>query len=193
MRNFLGTKSQGTVIIIKKVEGHPTPSLKRMRELFAGHAFAMYQSDGWYCEEIGQIQEMLRSVSIYRGGNSDHRDYYSNFYFYTENCLPANSFFISAYAPVTHAALFLTDKCMEDLRKLLYLHYQIKNERNSVQNFIQNISRNAELAKNKSINDPTMLHPEIDGLRELLNGYGDIAYKTVCDDLESWRSSHTWK
>lgn len=193
MRNFLGAKCQGTVIIIKKVEGHSSPDLKRMREFFDTRSLNLYQSDGWYCHEIGQIQEMLKSLNIFRGGNPDFREYSSDYYFHSEQRLAANSFFLAAYAPVTLAALFLTNQCMTDLKKLLYLHYQIRSERNSVQSFIEDISKNAEIAKKNSLNDPTMMHPNIDGLRELLKGYGDIAYKNICEDLESWRSTYTWK
>lgn len=193
MRNFLGPTSQGTVIIIKKVEGHPSPDLKRAREIFDVKSLCLYQSKGWYWEEISRIQQLLQNLSIFRGNNPDYSEFTSDYYFYSDQFLAANSFFLAAYAPVTLAALCLTDQCMTDLKKLVYLHYQITNERDSVDEFIRRISRTATSSTTKTINDPTMSNPNVEGLRNLLDGYGDIAYKSICDRLDGWRIAYTWK
>ena len=139
------------------------------------------------------LEQMLMSLNVYRGGIPNRSNFSSDYYFYSDQFLAANSFFLTAYASMTLAALCLTDQCMTDLKKLVYVHYQITSERNSVNNFISRISKNAASTATNTINDPTMSNPNVAGLHKLLDGYGDIAYKTICDRLDDWRNTYTWK
>lgn len=193
MRNFLGASNQGTVIIIRKNENHALPTLQRFREIFDIKGGSIYQSHGWYSDEIGQLQLLLRCLNASHGGSSDHRDYLSDYYFFVNQKLPANAMYLSAYSPVTLDGFNLTSACMEDLRKLLQLHYYIEHERGSVHHFIQSIGSVPKRSSQRGLTDPTMLSPDLNALQRIFQGYGDVAYENICTDLQNWRDSYRWK
>ena len=193
MRNFLGTRNQGTVIIIRKKESHALPTLQRFREIFDIQGGTIYQSHGWYSYEISQLQMLLRCINEKRGGSSEQSDYSSSYYFYADQVLTANAFYLAAYSPVTLEGFNLTTACMADLEKLLYLHQCIESDRSSVQNFIKSVKTISEESLRRGINDPTMLSPDLNALQSIFRGYGDVAYDNICIDLQNWRDTYRWK
>jgi hypothetical protein len=193
MREFLGPNKKGSVILFKANHGSPLPTLNDIRLNFDITGGSFYKSHGWFRYEIAQIEELLEVLSVPNGNQVLHGTFNSDFIFYTEEEIIANSIFILRFSDVILGAFNLTVDCITDLRNMLRTHSDVSSVRSRPTYFIDRLEDEALDYKNKGSTDLSIISPDIAGLRKIFSGYADQEYHAICNKLQMWRDTYQWK
>jgi hypothetical protein len=193
MREFLGPNKKGTVILFKEVDHFPLPTLNDIRLTFGIKGGCFYQSHGWFRCEIDRLEDLLHLVSVSNGNHTRREAYTSDFIYYTEEELMANSIFILKYSNVIIGSFNLTTDCMTDLQKMLRTQYDVLSIRNRPRYFIDQLEKEAMSFKESGSTDLSIIGLDISGLRKIFAGYADQEYHAICTKLQAWRDTYQWK
>ena len=87
----------------------------------------------------------------------------------------------------------LTDACMDELEQLMSAYNGNCSMKGDVSNMWATLERNKDRAIKLGITDPTILNPDIPGLQQILQGYGDAEYLKATGDLKNWYDTYCWK
>jgi hypothetical protein len=191
-RNFLGAAGAGTVVLLKAPNSSLLPKPQEIRRLFDCEDLKYYKGRGWYSEEIESLERALEIVT-----GAKHLAPWTPLQTTEWLLLPPGTrqslFFTLAHSTILIDGFDLTDAGMATLTGHLGRHSNIQDWRITVDRFYSSLDINAASAAKKNIVDPTITSPNLDGVKRLLHGYGDVALGSVITDICHWYGVHKWK
>jgi hypothetical protein len=81
---------------------------------------------------------------------------------------------------------------MSDLEGHIETLSHVIRWRNTVDGFHDSLQAQSVSAQKKNIQDPTILTPDFDLLKRIVEGYGDTALAGVTADIKLWHSFYKW-
>lgn len=193
MRQFLGTDGAATIIFLKAPDESSLPKMKDVRRLFGIDTLKYYKGDGWYKDEIQNLAHLLSILDQEKGNSPPWYEFFPTNYLLLPPGTKQQIFFTLTYSSILVEGFDLTASAIQQLNKLIDMHWEIKRWRGAIYGFVRDLQSHAERAGQKQVNDPTILNPNILGIQDLLSGYGDSALSALTNELKQWHSNHKWK
>jgi hypothetical protein len=190
-RNFLGTSGAATVVLLNSPDPETLPKMEEARRLFQVDEIKYYKGEGWYAEEIEQLERALEIIKGKEPTPPWQKVSTTNVLLLPPGTSPSD-FFLLKYASILVHGFNLTDACMLNLAGHVKNHSQVLQWRYTVEDFYQSLRHHSEFAKHHCIQDQSILDPDIRGLEQVMNGYGDCALAEATQDISLWYSFHKW-
>ena len=193
MSAFLGPHGKATVILMTAHFESELPKLKDLKKLLHIPDGRYYKSGGRNYASTHRLERLLGVLSQIRGEERDWQRYSSSDYLITVAEVHSNLFMTLKYSAQVIDGFNLTDACMDELEQLMSAYNGNCSMKGDVSNMWATLERNKDRAIKLGITDPTILNPDIPGLQQILQGYGDAEYLKATSDLKNWYDTYRWK
>ena len=193
MSAFLGPHGKATVILMTAHFESELPKLKDLKKLLHIPDGRYYKSGGRNYASTNRLERLLGVLSEIRGEERDWQRYNSSDYLITVAEVHSNLFMTLKYSAQVIDGFNLTDACMDELEQLMSAYNGNCSMKGDVSNMWATLERNKDRAIKLGITDATILNPDIPGLQQILQGYGDAEYLKATSDLKNWYDTYRWK
>ena len=193
MSAFLGPHGKATVILMTAHFESELPKLKDLKKLLHIPDGRYYKSGGRNYAATNRLERLLGVLSEIRGEERDWQRHSSSDYLITVAEVHSNLFMTLKYSAQVIDGFNLTDACMDELEQLMSAYNGNCSMKGDVSNMWATLERNKDRAIKLGITDPTILNPDIPGLQQILQGYGDAEYLKATSDLKNWYETYRWK
>ena len=193
MSAFLGPHGKATVILMTAHFESELPKLKDLKKLLHIPDGRYYKSGGRNYASTNRLERLLGVLSEIRGEERDWQRHSSSDYLITVAEVHSNLFMTLKYSAQVIDGFNLTDACMDELEQLMSAYNGNCSMKGDVSNMWATLERNKDRAIKLGITDPTILNPDIPGLQQILQGYGDAEYLKATSDLKNWYETYRWK
>ena len=193
MSAFLGPHGKATVILMTAHFESELPKLKDLKKLLHIPDGRYYKSGGRNYAATNRLERLLGVLSQIRGEERDWQRHSSSDYLITVAEVHSNLFMTLKYSAQVIDGFNLTDACMDELEQLMSAYNGNCSMKGDVSNMWATLERNKDRAIKLGITDPTILNPDIPGLQQILQGYGDAEYLKATSDLKNWYETYRWK
>ena len=193
MSAFLGPHGKATVILMTAHFDSELPKLKDLKKLLHIPDGRYYKSGGRNYASTNRLERLLGVLSEIRGEERDWQRHSSSDYLITVAEVHSNLFMTLKYSAQVIDGFNLTDACMDELEQLMSAYNGNCSMKGDVSNMWATLERNKDRAIKLGITDPTILNPDIPGLQQILQGYGDAEYLKATSDLKNWYETYRWK
>ena len=193
MSAFLGPHGKATVILMTAHFESELPKLKDLKKLLHIPDGRYYKSGGRNYAATNRLERLLGVLSQIRGEERDWQRHSSSDYLITVAEVHSNLFMTLKYSAQVIDGFNLTDACMDELEQLMSAYNGNCSMKGDVSNMWATLERNKDRAIKLGITDPTILNPDIPGLQQILQGYGDAEYLKATSDLKNWYDTYRWK
>ena len=193
MSAFLGPHGKATVILMTAHFESELPKLKDLKKLLHIPDGRYYKSGGRNYAATNRLERLLGVLSEIRGEERDWQRYNSSDYLITVAEVHSNLFMTLKYSAQVIDGFNLTDACMDELEQLMSAYNGNCSMKGDVSNMWATLERNKDRAIKLGITDATILNPDIPGLQQILQGYGDAEYLKATSDLKNWYETYRWK
>ena len=193
MSAFLGPHGKATVILMTAHFDSELPKLKDLKKLLHIPDGRYYKSGGRNYTATNRLERLLGVLSEIRGEERDWQRYSSSDYLITVAEVHSNLFMTLKYSAQVIDGFNLTDACMDELEQLMSAYNGNCSMKGDVSNMWATLERNKDRAIKLGITDATILNPDIPGLQQILQGYGDAEYLKATSDLKNWYDTYRWK
>lgn len=193
MSAFLGPHGKATVILMTAHFDSELPKLKDLKKLLHIPDGRYYKSGGRNYASTNRLERLLGVLSQIRGEERDWQRHSSSDYLITVAEVHSNLFMTLKYSAQVIDGFNLTDACMDELEQLMSAYNGNCSMKGDVSNMWATLERNKDRAIKLGITDPTILNPDIPGLQQILQGYGDAEYLKATSDLKNWYDTYRWK
>ena len=193
MSAFLGPHGKATVILMTAHFDSELPKLKDLKKLLHIPDGRYYKSGGRNYASTNRLERLLGVLSEIRGEERDWQRHSSSDYLITVAEVHSNLFMTLKYSAQVIDGFNLTDACMDELEQLMSAYNGNCSMKGDVSNMWATLERNKDRAIKLGITDPTILNPDIPGLQQILQGYGDAEYLKATSDLKNWYDTYRWK
>ena len=193
MSAFLGPHGKATVILMTAHFESELPKLKDLKKLLHIPDGRYYKSGGRNYASTNRLERLLGVLSQIRGEERDWQRYSSSDYLITVAEVHSNLFMTLKYSAQVIDGFNLTDACMDELEQLMSAYNGNCSMKGDVSNMWATLERNKDRAIKLGITDATILNPDIPGLQQILQGYGDAEYLKATSDLKNWYDTYRWK
>jgi len=193
MSAFLGPHGKATVILMTAHFESELPKLKDLKKLLHIPDGRYYKSGGRNYASTNRLERLLGVLSQIRGEERDWQRYNSSDYLITVAEVHSNLFMTLKYSAQVIDGFNLTDACMDELEQLMSAYNGNCSMKGDVSNMWATLERNKDRAIKLGITDATILNPDIPGLQQILQGYGDAEYLKATSDLKNWYDTYRWK
>ena len=193
MSAFLGPHGKATVILMTAHFESELPKLKDLKKLLHIPDGRYYKSGGRNYASTNRLERLLGVLSQIRGEERDWQRYNSSDYLITVAEVHSNLFMTLKYSAQVIDGFNLTDACMDELEQLMSAYNGNCSMKGDVSNMWATLERNKDRAIKLGITDTTILNPDIPGLQQILQGYGDAEYLKATSDLKNWYDTYRWK
>jgi hypothetical protein len=193
MSAFLGPHGKATVILMTAHFESELPKLKDLKKLLHIPDGRYYKSGGRNYASTNRLERLLGVLSEIKGEERDWQRYSSSDYLITVAEVHSNLFMTLKYSAQVIDGFNLTDACMDELEQLMSAYNGNCSMKGDVSNMWATLERNKERAIKLGITDTTILNPDIPGLQQILQGYGDAEYLKATSDLKNWYDTYRWK
>jgi hypothetical protein len=193
MSAFLGPHGKATVILMTAHFESELPKLKDLKKLLHIPDGRYYKSGGRNYASTNRLERLLGVLSQIRGEERDWQRHSSSDYLITVAEVHSNLFMTLKYSAQVIDGFNLTDACMDELEQLMSAYNGNCSMKGDVSNMWATLERNKERAIKLGITDKTILNPDIPGLQQILQGYGDAEYLKATSDLKNWYDTYRWK
>ena len=193
MSAFLGPHGKATVILMTAHFESELPKLKDLKKLLHIPDGRYYKSGGRNYASTHRLERLLGVLSQIRGEERDWQRYSSSDYLITVAEVHSNLFMTLKYSAQVIDGFNLTDACMDELEQLMSAYNGNCSMKGDVSNMWATLERNKDRAIKLGITDATILNPDIPGLQQILQGYGDAEYLKATSDLKNWYDTYRWK
>ena len=193
MSAFLGPHGKATVILMTAHFESELPKLKDLKKLLHIPDGRYYKSGGRNYASTNRLERLLGVLSQIRGEERDWQRYSSSDYLITVAEVHSNLFMTLKYSAQVIDGFNLTDACMDELEQLMSAYNGNCSMKGDVSNMWATLERNKDRAIKLGITDTTILNPDIPGLQQILQGYGDAEYLKATSDLKNWYDTYRWK
>ena len=192
MSVFLGPHGKATVILMTAHFESELPKLKDLKKLLHIPDGRYYKSGGRNYASTNRLERLLGVLSEIRGEERDWQRHSSSDYLITVAEVHSNLFMTLKYSAQVIDGFNLTDACMDELEQLMSAYNGNCSMKGDVSNMWATLERNKDRAIKLGITDPTILNPDIPGLQQILQGYGDAEYLKATSDLKNWYDTYRW-
>jgi hypothetical protein len=193
MSAFLGPHGKATVILMTAHFESELPKLKDLKKLLHIPDGRYYKSGGRNYAATNRLERLLGVLSQIKGEERDWQRYNSSDYLITVAEVHSNLFMTLKYSAQVIDGFNLTDACMDELEQLMSAYNGNCSMKGDVSNMWATLERNKDRAIKLGITDTTILNPDIPGLQQILQGYGDAEYLKATSDLKNWYDTYRWK
>ena len=193
MSAFLGPHGKATVILMTAHFESELPKLKDLKKLLHIPDGRYYKSGGRNYASTNRLERLLGVLSEIRGEERDWQRHSSSDYLITVAEVHSNLFMTLKYSAQVIDGFNLTDACMDELEQLMSAYNGNCSMKGDVSNMWATLERNKDRAIKLGITDATILNPDIPGLQQILQGYGDAEYLKATSDLKNWYETYRWK
>ena len=193
MSAFLGPHGKATVILMTAHFESELPKLKDLKKLLHIPDGRYYKSGGRNYAATNRLERLLGVLSQIRGEERDWQRHSSSDYLITVAEVHSNLFMTLKYSAQVIDGFNLTDACMDELEQLMSAYNGNCSMKGDVSNMWATLERNKDRAIKLGITDKTILNPDIPGLQQILQGYGDAEYLKATSDLKNWYDTYRWK
>ena len=193
MSAFLGPHGKATVILMTAHFESELPKLKDLKKLLHIPDGRYYKSGGRNYAATNRLERLLGVLSQIRGEERDWQRHSSSDYLITVAEVHSNLFMTLKYSAQVIDGFNLTDACMDELEQLMSAYNGNCSMKGDVSNMWATLERNKDRAIKLGITDATILNPDIPGLQQILQGYGDAEYLKATSDLKNWYDTYRWK
>ena len=193
MSAFLGPHGKATVILMTAHFESELPKLKDLKKLLHIPDGRYYKSGGRNYASTNRLERLLGVLSEIRGEERDWQRHSSSDYLITVAEVHSNLFMTLKYSAQVIDGFNLTDACMDELEQLMSAYNGNCSMKGDVSNMWATLERNKDRAIKLGITDATILNPDIPGLQQILQGYGDAEYLKATSDLKNWYDTYRWK
>ena len=193
MSAFLGPHGKATVILMTAHFESELPKLKDLKKLLHIPDGRYYKSGGRNYAATNRLERLLGVLSEIRGEERDWQRHSSSDYLITVAEVHSNLFMTLKYSAQVIDGFNLTDACMDELEQLMSAYNGNCSMKGDVSSMWATLERNKDRAIKQGITDPTILSPDIPGLQQILQGYGDAEYLKATSDLKHWYETYRWK
>ena len=193
MSAFLGPHGKATVILMTAHFDSELPKLKDLKKLLHIPDGRYYKSGGRNYASTNRLERLLGVLSEIRGEERDWQRHSSSDYLITVAEVHSNLFMTLKYSAQVIDGFNLTDACMDELEQLMSAYNGNCSMKGDVSNMWATLERNKDRAIKLGITDATILNPDIPGLQQILQGYGDAEYLKATSDLKNWYETYRWK
>lgn len=193
MSAFLGPHGKATVILMTAHFESELPKLKDLKKLLHIPDGRYYKSGGRNYAATNRLERLLGVLSEIRGEERDWQRHSSSDYLITVAEVHSNLFMTLKYSAQVIDGFNLTDACMDELEQLMSAYNGNCSMKGDVSNMWATLERNKDRAIKLGITDATILNPDIPGLQQILQGYGDAEYLKATSDLKNWYDTYRWK
>ena len=193
MSAFLGPHGKATVILMTAHFESELPKLKDLKKLLHIPDGRYYKSGGRNYASTNRLERLLGVLSQINGEERDWQRYSSSDYLITVAEVHSNLFMTLKYSAQVIDGFNLTDACMDELEQLMSAYNGNCSMKGDVSNMWATLERNKDRAIKLGITDATILNPDIPGLQQILQGYGDAEYLKATSDLKNWYDTYRWK
>ena len=193
MSAFLGPHGKATVILMTAHFESELPKLKDLKKLLHIPDGRYYKSGGRNYASTNRLERLLGVLSQIKGEERDWQRHSSSDYLITVAEVHSNLFMTLKYSAQVIDGFNLTDACMDELEQLMSAYNGNCSMKGDVSNMWATLERNKDRAIKLGITDPTILNPDIPGLQQILQGYGDAEYLKATSDLKNWYDTYRWK
>ena len=193
MSAFLGPHGKATVILMTAHFESELPKLKDLKKLLHIPDGRYYKSGGRNYAATNRLERLLGVLSEIRGEERDWQRHSSSDYLITVAEVHSNLFMTLKYSAQVIDGFNLTDACMDELEQLMSAYNGNCSMKGDVSNMWATLERNKDRAIKLGITDSTILKPDIPGLQQILQGYGDAEYLKATSDLKNWYDTYRWK
>jgi hypothetical protein len=193
MSAFLGPHGKATVILMTAHFESELPKLKDLKKLLHIPDGRYYKSGGRNYASTNRLERLLGVLSQIRGEERDWQRHSSSDYLITVAEVHSNLFMTLKYSAQVIDGFNLTDACMDELEQLMSAYNGNCSMKGDVSNMWATLERNKDRAIKLGITDTTILNPDIPGLQQILQGYGDAEYLKATGDLKNWYDTYRWK
>ena len=193
MSAFLGPHGKATVILMTAHFESELPKLKDLKKLLHIPDGRYYKSGGRNYASTNRLERLLGVLSQIRGEERDWQRHSSSDYLITVAEVHSNLFMTLKYSAQVIDGFNLTDACMDELEQLMSAYNGNCSMKGDVSNMWATLERNKDRAIKLGITDTTILNPDIPGLQQILQGYGDAEYLKATSDLKNWYDTYRWK
>ena len=193
MSAFLGPHGKATVILMTAHFDSELPKLKDLKKLLHIPDGRYYKSGGRNYASTNRLERLLGVLSEIRGEERDWQRHSSSDYLITVAEVHSNLFMTLKYSAQVIDGFNLTDACMDELEQLMSAYNGNCSMKGDVSNMWATLERNKDRAIKLGITDATILNPDIPGLQQILQGYGDAEYLKATSDLKNWYDTYRWK
>jgi hypothetical protein len=193
MSAFLGPHGKATVILMTAHFESELPKLKDLKKLLHIPDGRYYKSGGRNYASTNRLERLLGVLSQIKGEERDWQRHSSSDYLITVAEVHSNLFMTLKYSAQVIDGFNLTDACMDELEQLMSAYNGNCSMKGDVSNMWATLERNKDRAIKLGITDTTILNPDIPGLQQILQGYGDAEYLKATSDLKNWYDTYRWK
>ena len=193
MSAFLGPHGKATVILMTAHFDSELPKLKDLKKLLHIPDGRYYKSGGRNYAATNRLERLLGVLSEIRGEERDWQRHSSSDYLITVAEVHSNLFMTLKYSAQVIDGFNLTDACMDELEQLMSAYNGNCSMKGDVSNMWATLERNKDRAIKLGITDATILNPDIPGLQQILQGYGEAEYLKATSDLKNWYDTYRWK
>lgn len=193
MSAFLGPHGKATVILMTAHFESELPKLKDLKKLLHIPDGRYYKSGGRNYASTNRLERLLGVLSEIKGEERDWQRHSSSDYLITVAEVHSNLFMTLKYSAQVIDGFNLTDACMDELEQLMSAYNGNCSMKGDVSNMWATLERNKDRAIKLGITDATILNPDIPGLQQILQGYGDAEYLKATSDLKNWYDTYRWK
>ena len=193
MSAFLGPHGKATVILMTAHFESELPKLKDLKKLLHIPDGRYYKSGGRNYAATNRLERLLGVLSEIRGEERDWQRHSSSDYLITVAEVHSNLFMTLKYSAQVIDGFNLTDACMDELEQLMSAYNGNCSMKGDVSNMWATLERNKDRAIKLGITDTTILNPDIPGLQQILQGYGEAEYLKATSDLKNWYDTYRWK
>ena len=188
-----GPHGKATVILMTAHFESELPKLKDLKKLLHIPDGRYYKSGGRNYASTNRLERLLGVLSQIRGEERDWQRHSSSDYLITVAEVHSNLFMTLKYSAQVIDGFNLTDACMDELEQLMSAYNGNCSMKGDVSNMWATLERNKDRAIKLGITDATILNPDIPGLQQILQGYGDAEYLKATSDLKNWYDTYRWK
>ena len=188
-----GPHGKATVILMTAHFESELPKLKDLKKLLHIPDGRYYKSGGRNYAATNRLERLLGVLSEIRGEERDWQRHSSSDYLITVAEVHSNLFMTLKYSAQVIDGFNLTDACMDELEQLMSAYNGNCSMKGDVSNMWATLERNKDRAIKLGITDATILNPDIPGLQQILQGYGDAEYLKATSDLKNWYDTYRWK
>jgi hypothetical protein len=193
MRDFLGPYGKATIILFDGGFGNELPKIGDLKKFLKITEGRYYKRYGPYRYSIEPLSDLIDIIREHRSGNKNkHAASVSDYLFTAPNVEP-NIFLALKYSNSIIEGFNLTTAAMTELEELLRIYSAAISIHESPQDIVSMLERNQDRKLAGKKDDVTVLKPDLDGIKRLLEGYGSQNLAASVKQLEDWYETYRWK
>lgn len=193
MDEFLGESGKATIVLLKLEDDEKPPSIRELRRDLEVESIKYYKGNGWYTHAISRLERLLRIREELQGQEVNWMKYNCTDFLQLDSNVRLHPFYLLKHSTKTIAGFDLTIECFEELDGILRSRDEVLSMQGNVEHFQSRISDNIATAAKYSLDDKTLLEPQLAILERLFEKYGEEGVKTINARLEKWHQTHKWK